>query len=348
MTTISTPRSLQIAWTTPWATAPPSSCATLILGSSTVSYGGVCVFSEEESNPATVTPYNTACLPWLAGATPPSNAFYSPATACPSSWSAVATSTSGGDQWVDGETALSCCPNGLEDGGGGTCKPASTGTFVVLECGDADAEENDLRTYSGRRWPETATVNVPVLQLRFQASDLGSTSSASSTSSRESPSAGNNEQGSGGSGLSTGEKAAIGTVIPLALIVIALAAFLLWRRRKRNMAAARQDKAFEETKSQTGSDVRALEAGSSNSKAPITGVAIETPEWNTELDATEAERRDSSPTQNSAHASVNELGGIARRPRKPIPAVELDGTPVVPEMDVSQYMAYQPPRGTNS
>lgn len=41
---------------------------------------------------------------------------------------------------------------------------------------------------------------------------------------------------------------------------------------------------------------------------------------------------------------ASELGGLARKLRKPVPAVEMEGEGVPVEMDVSRYMAYQPPR----
>jgi hypothetical protein len=391
----STSRSLHQPWSTPWATPPPSSCSTLILASSTVSYGATCVFPEDDADASTIDPFNTACLPWLAGsATPASNAFYSPVTACPPSWSAVATQTSGLAQAVDGETALSCCPNGFEDGGGGVCKPASTGSFAVVECGEADAEENESRTYAGASWPASATISIPALQLRFRAEDLGDASTTGTATSSSTPSgsntSGGDAGGGGGGGLSPGVKAAIGTVIPLAIIMFALAAFLLWRRRRHNKAVALNEKAFAEpgTYSDTKPMAVGVTAGSSqhsNAGGAAAGTshqpyavgaaagtshdrhavgtaagtshrlsAEETPEWNTELEATEAQhQRAVAPAATAAHASAahpsaSELGGLARKPRKPVPAVEMEGSAVPVEMDVSRYMAYQPSRNEAS
>lgn len=257
----------------------------------------------------------------------------------------MATQTSGLEQSVDGETGLSCCPDGFEDGSGGVCKPASTGTFAVVECGDADEEENESRTYSGASWPASATVSVPALQLRFRAED-SSDSSASATgtatgSGTPSETSGS-KGGGGGGGLSTGAKAAIGTVIPLAFIMLALAAFLLWRRRRNRKAVETNDKSFAETKDYPDAEPSVVGTSSIKSQHPN---ANETPEWNTELEATEAQRqRAPAAAVSAAQASTSELGGLGRRPRKPVPAVEVEGSPVTAEMDVSRYMAYQPPR----
>lgn len=344
----STSRSLQLPWSTPWAATPSPACSTLILTSSTVKYGATCNSAEEDATP-TVPPLNKACLPWLADSTaPPSNAFHSPATACPPAWTAVATQTTGLEQSVDGETALSCCPNGFEDGGGGVCKPASTGTFAIVECGDADEEENESRTYSGARWPADATVSVPALQLRFQSSDLGSasatgtsTSTSTGTSSGTNKPTGTGANEGGAGGMSTGTKAAIGTVIPIALLAIALAAFLLWRRRRSRAIARQNEKPISEAKSR-------LEPSSDSEgfigRPTMNSDARETPEWNTELAATEAQHRETAGlTADTAPSPASELGGMIRRPRKPVPAAELDGAPVA-EMDVSRYMAFQPSR----
>lgn len=404
MTSIS--RFLQRPWATPWATPPPSSCSTLILASSTINYGATCAFPEEDA-PTSAIPFDTACLPWLASATAASNAFYSPATACPPSWKAIATQTSGLAQAVAGETALSCCPNGFEDGGRGMCKPASTGTFAVVECGEADAEENESRTYAGASWPARATVSVPALQLRFRAEDTRDASSTTTETASGTPSGTSSSGGKSGGGLSTGAKAAIGVVVPLVFILLALAIFLLWQRRRRNKAVDQHDEALAETKAY--SDTSAGVAGSTTGTSPHPGVvgstaatsphpsvvgstvgtsqhphavgstvepsqqphvvgstvgtsqyphvtgsavatsqhphAVETPEWNMELEATETQRqRAAAPTASAAQPSVSELGGLMRKPRKPVPAVEMEGSPAPAEMDVSRYMAYQPPR----
>lgn len=373
---MSSARPNQQPWVTAFEAAPPTACATLRALGNTVEYGVQCVFGEEDGD---VLPnsINTACLPWATARIPSNTAFYSPATACPTSWSTVATRTAaeGALDWIDGETALECCPPGFVGGAGGLCSPGTNGTTPVVRCGEADAEENENFLYTAGQWPASATARVTALQLRYQASDTRGTASAtgsvtSSTSNNAASGTNSAGQGSGsGGGLSTGAKAAIGTVIPLVLILGALAAFLLWRRRKQRKAAAAIPKDIadgNETKqcyekvpqeSFSHSSIGARGArGASVAAASMSAAASigqtgthETPEWNAELDATEAERRKYLAVQGSlfphAHGSsidasspsgaseASELGGMMRVSRKPIAPVELDSMPVTGELD---------------
>ncbi|KAF2127164.1 hypothetical protein P153DRAFT_296118 [Dothidotthia symphoricarpi CBS 119687] len=363
-----TSRAAQHAWSTAWQTAPPSACATLRNNAGIVDWGKTCVFPEDGG--PTINPVNTACLPWAASSTN-AQAFFSPATACPTSWSAVATQTVGTD-WIDGETALQCCPMGF-DADGSNCRPASTGTFLVVECGEADAEENEYRTYSGAAWPARATVSIAALQLRFQASDVGSvsaTATGSSTSGTSSvpTSTGNSGTGQTEGGLSTGIKIAIGVIVPVVFLIGALAAFLLWRRKTQHKAAGLRAARLADEKHD--SPPRSLDLASTHpysaSKTlpgPVVdpGIAVagvrnhgiqhETPEWNHEMDATEAERQrliavDPAPRQYAAYQPPpgemdaggsqtvpSELGGVARVARKPIAPVEIDSQPWRAELD---------------
>ncbi|KAL6707199.1 hypothetical protein ACN47E_004746 [Coniothyrium glycines] len=387
MTTTS--RSLQSSWNTAWQTAPPAACSTLRNLNNAVAWGQTCVFGEEDGD---VLPFsiNTACMPWVTSNIYPSpSAFYSPATACPESWTAVATQTSGSVQWLDGETALNCCPNGFESDGGTGCRQGNSGTWPVVECGEADAEENNLRTYTGGAWPAAATPSITALQLRYQGSDIGSASATSSSPSSTGSSTGNNVSGSG---LSAGAIAAIATVIPLALIIGALAAFFLYRRRRnRKLAATHANQSPTEKSSRppsssenayayhslasskdaghastpattTNSNPAAAAAAAAAPAAPLTAAAHrpdyhapahETPEWNAELDSLEPERQrlvsstasppsTPAPTASAApqHSNASELGGLARVPRKPIAPVEIDSTPVIPEVG-DAYIAYR-------
>ncbi|KAF3040789.1 hypothetical protein E8E11_002481 [Didymella keratinophila] len=367
----------QQPWVTAFEAAPPTACATLRALSNTVEYGVQCVFGEEDGD-ALPNSINTACLPWATAGIPSSAAFYSPATACPTSWSSVATRTAadGATDWVDGETALECCPSGFVGGGGGLCNPGTSGTTPVVRCGEADAEENDNLVFTAGQWPASASARVTALQLRYQASDTGGTASitgsaTSGTGTSTASSTNSAGQGSGSSGgLSTGAKAAIGTVIPLIFILGALAAFLLWRRRKqKKAAAAAMPKDLADGHETKRSYKKVPQESFINSSVGTKGVADtavgaaavpaaattgqtsthETPEWIAELDATEAERRRYLAVQGSlfppAHgASVDasspggaseasELDGMMRVNRKPVAPVELDSMPVTSEMD---------------
>lgn len=272
---------------------------------------------------------------------------------------ATRTAAEGASDWVDGETALECCPPGFVGGAGGLCNVGTSGTTPVVRCGDADAEENENVVYTAGSWPATVSARVTALQLRYQPTDLGQSSSATGTGSAgssRSPSNPGSENGSGG--LSVGAKAAVGTVIPLAFLLGALAALLLWRRRKQRERAAALSKnsmgghetkhSYEEVQQHNFTDSKGTPAVA----APMTRNGLhETPEWNVELDATEAERRrymavqgSLFPPGNNAEAAASspggaseasELGGMIRVNRKPVAPVELDSTPLTAELNGS-------------
>ncbi|KAJ4985217.1 hypothetical protein SVAN01_09259 [Stagonosporopsis vannaccii] len=355
----------QHAWVTAFGNSPPAACATLRALSNIVEYGLTCVFAEEDGDPLPDS-VNTACLPWATGSVSATSTFYSPATACPTSWTVVATRTDAEDitDWISGETALECCPPGFIGGGAGMCNPGPSGMTPVVECGEADADENETAIYTAGGWPASASARVTALQLRYQPTDVGLTGSVSATRSGSSGTSTNSSGvGHGDNGLSAGAKAAIGTVIPLVFILGLLVAFLLWRRRKHRHNAAMLSKEITDgheskhsyenvhqhtinnSESTPDADVRATAT-----TAPATRKGPhETPEWNTELDATEAERKRYLAVQGSlfmtgngakAAASspgeaseVSELGGMMRVNRKPIAPVELDSTPLTAELD---------------
>ncbi|KAH6639382.1 hypothetical protein C7974DRAFT_388398 [Boeremia exigua] len=357
----------QHPWISAYENAPSSACATLRAVSNAAEYGLMCVFAEEDGDPLPNS-VNTDCLPWATGSVPATSVFYSPAVACPTSWTAVATRTAaeGANDWVEGETALECCPPGFIGGSGGMCNPGTSGTTPVVKCGEADAEENENVVYTAGSWPATLSARVTALQLRYQSTDVGLSASAASTATSEngnlSTSTSTNSPGSGDgdTGLSVGAKAAIGTVVPLFVILGALAAFLLWRRRKnrKTIAEKTMDVAdghgtkhrYEEVSHETLTGSK----GTSVATAPANAVTTrdnpnETPEWNTELDATEAERRRyiavqgslfapeggavMSPSSPGPASEASELGGMMRVNRKPIAPVELDSTPLTAELN---------------
>ncbi|KAF1358412.1 hypothetical protein EJ07DRAFT_157007 [Lizonia empirigonia] len=342
-------RANRYPWITAYQDAPPAACATLRVLSTTVEYGVQCVFGEEDGD-ALPNSMNSACLPWATGTVPPSAAFYSPATACPTSWAAVATraAAEGATDWIDGETAIECCPPGFVGGGGGMCNPGNSGTTPVV----------------------SVSARVTALQLRYQATDIGLSASATGSGSGSTSSPSLDSGSSNGGGLSTGAKAAIGTVIPLMFILGALAAFLLWRRRKHRKSTAAMAKDLGDgydTKrgyegvmkspyndSKSGPNVIPAVATTGPGAAMVPALQdgqYETPAWNAELDATEAERRRYMAVQGSLFpGSVNgpgiaaspgdtseasELGGIMRMNRKPVAPVEFDSTPLVTEMEGS-------------
>jgi hypothetical protein len=331
-------------WSPAYETAPPASCQTLRNYKNVVEFGYQCVFAREDGDPIPFS-INTACMPWVTPnvyAVP--TAFYSPATACPTSWTAVSTATTG-EQWASGETGVTCCPAGFEGDGRGGCKVGTTGTFPVVQCGDADAEENESRTYTAGAWPATATASIMPLRLRYRASDIGSATGSGRPPSSTSSSGSTGSASDGG--LSTGAKAAIGTIIPLVFLLGAMAFFLLWRRRRqkiRAVALAAKNMGDEKEDHTPGSQPHGIPLESKMAGAAAVHQSHnnthETPEWNAEMDATEAERQRLVTSQHEFGDAV-ELGGTSRVPRKPIAPVEIDGVPVTAEIG-DAYIPYRP------
>jgi hypothetical protein len=355
----STSRNGLLKWASSSQTAPPAACNTLRNFNNVVEWGYTCTFPEEAADSTLLAnfPINTACMPWVTlGVFPATNAFYSPASACPDAWTAVATQTSGTD-WLEGETELTCCPSGFEGNNNGDCSPASSASFPVVECGEADAEENEFRTYVGGAWPASATVSVAALQLRYGGTGAvitgttgseNSPSSTGGTSSSDSNNGNNNGNGDrGSSGLSTGAKAAIGTVIPLVFLLGALALFIFWRRRKA-YKAGKATKWLGSIEPKPGPVARSEFL---NSTSPVVGAgrpgrrtdtAHETPEWNVEMDARETERyhayrpvpeSDASGAMDDELRNPSELDGAAKQRRKPLPSYEIDGMERVAELE---------------
>ncbi len=357
----------QRSWVTAYENPPPAACATLRALANIVEFGLTCVFAEEDGDPLPNS-INTACLPWATGTVPATSIFYSPATACPTSWTAVATRTAAesATDWIDGETALECCPAGFTGGVGGMCNPGPSGTTPVVGCGEADTDENENIIYTAGSWPASVSARVTALQLRYQPTDVGGSEiSSTGTSSSTSTNTSSSGSGSGNDGLSVGAKAAIGTVVPLVVILAALVAFMLWRRRKHSMKAAALSSKHNTDDYETKDSYLGIsqEPLTKSKDLPITAMASrtaaadpiapqhghhETPEWNTELDATEAERRNYMAVQGSLFpagrgtevvasspgglSEASELGGVMRAKRKPVAPVELDSTPVLPEL----------------
>ena len=158
-----------------------------------------------------------------------------------------------------GETAVGCCPRYADQHrfqssversnscfhsgfvcGGNTAQTCSRvvlsgQTVPVITCSEGSSQGY---TYLSLPVTETTTgvsssasrvgvyaitsfeVLAPMIEIRWQSSDLPTTSSNSASSD---------------SGLSTGAKAAIGVVIPVAVIAILVGIFFFWRRKIRKL-----------------------------------------------------------------------------------------------------------------
>lgn len=254
---------------------------------------------------------------------------------------------------------LQCCPEGFQGDGAMGCRPGGSGSWPVVECGDADAEENKLKTYDAAKWPASATPSITALLLRYQTNDIGTskpTASASASVPGETGASGSGNGGKGDGGLSTGAIAAIATVVPLVLIIAALAAFTLWRRKKAHRAAILASRNPGQEKAQRPSSSTDGTADHTYHSVPkgthdvdSSQFQHETPEWNIEMDATEAERQNlvgmelkaAEAVVGGGGGEVAELGGLRRVPRKAIVPVEIDGRAVLAEVG-DAYIAYRP------
>lgn len=352
-------------WSPAYATAPPPACQTLRNYRNTVEWGYTCIFAQEDGDPLPFA-INTACMPWITpNIYPSSAAFYSPATVCPTSWTAVSTATTG-DQWIAAETGLTCCPVDFAGDGRGGCTPGSSGVFPVVRCGDADAEENERGAFTGMAWPATVTPSINALQMRYRATDVVSADVMTTGAQTPYNSAGSSIGTDGRrTGLSSGAKAAIGTVIPVVFIIGTLAFLLLWRRNKQKKAVgaltARNPGSEKRYQPQRSPDVETpyrhlLDAKhvSSTADGLVGGTyransnSHETPEWNVELDGANAECQNliaANPidelTSPGNVQEANELSGLARVLRKPLQPIEIDSTPVVVEVG-DAYIPYRP------
>ncbi|USP76594.1 hypothetical protein yc1106_03868 [Curvularia clavata] len=335
-------------WSPTWATAPPSSCSTLRNLNGAISWGERCVFAQEDGDPLPFS-IDTACMPWITStAYPPASAFYSPATACPDAWTAVATQSgvASREGWLEGETGLQCCPAGFEADGKTRCRLGGQGKWPVVECGEADAEENELRTYDAAAGSKGAKPTAAALMLRYRGGDVGPEASGT----------GSGREGGDGGGISTGAVAAVATVIPLAFVVAAIVAWIIWRRRRSRTSGhlALLTKSSEKGESASSSMDTVGHTGSKGTAAKYTMGSFssqfphETPEWNAEMDATDTERKQLVTSRgaraavgNEATGEAAELGGVMRVPRKQIAPVEIDGVQIVPEIG-DAYIPYRP------
>lgn len=154
---------------------------------------------------------------------------------CPQGWVAStmrttpyrAGYTNGDVEWIAGKTAITCCLTGFEKrNSGGNCRWDGTNFLTNTPCtsGGSAAETGEVSRQS------TSTTTWPYaneLRLRYQQSDL--------TQSLPGAPAGDCSLNGTcrGEDLSVGEKAAIGAVVPVAIIGLVAGILLIWKRRQR-------------------------------------------------------------------------------------------------------------------
>ena len=188
-------------------------------------------------------PANLNCYPWAALS--PSAwelGFYSPATRCPTGWTAIHTSM-GGNDFLPGESEIECCPYdyGRVNTSYTMCYQTYTDpadrTLTTCEAGaSATTETITWTSVLPNVYGRTEIFAVP-LQIRFRAADL--TPATSTATARTTQAAGS---GSRGGGLSPGAKIGIGVGVPLMVLFAAVVMFLFCfrKRPKQPKAKARQ------------------------------------------------------------------------------------------------------------
>ncbi|KAK4448324.1 hypothetical protein QBC34DRAFT_407216 [Podospora aff. communis PSN243] len=183
--------------------------------------------------------------------------FYSPGLICPSAFEPACSATAGGQSnWpvqfimTAGETAIGCCPLGFQ------CENVMNGQTCVMT--KATPASNTVLCVSGtvitggaQVTASTATgdpllrVYAPLVQLVFKESDIASSSTSSSSAQTSIPGAGttsdlgNNPNNSDSSsqpsaGLGAGVVAGIVVGVIALLLGVAVAAFLVGRKRRRD------------------------------------------------------------------------------------------------------------------
>ncbi|KAF2805105.1 uncharacterized protein BDZ99DRAFT_524823 [Mytilinidion resinicola] len=176
--------------------------------------------------------------------TPTSVFYYSPGLYCPDGYSTACTSSgNAGD-----DTIVTCCPTSY------TCQTAPVWEIEsTLGCRSAvtGSQTHTVKSTSGTRvntWGPGAAINAYSVQLRFQASDLGITTSAptsaadsttsspttisSSTTTSSTTSSSTATSGPSHGGLSTGAKAGISVGVVLGVALTAAIIFLALTIRK--------------------------------------------------------------------------------------------------------------------
>lgn len=234
--------------------------------------------------------------------------FYSPGLVCPSGYVSACTATAGGSSgWnmeyamQSGETAVGCCPSGYTCGSynhAQTCISVaqSGGSIPVVTCSNGYSQG-----YSYLTIPATETVSGmsssssrvgeydlssfvvynPMVEIRWQSTDRSEPIAEQTASSKKThtPSrTGSNTPSkstlvsSQSAGLSTGTKAAIGVVVPVAVIAVLGGIFFFWRRKIRKL------KSSEWPNPPTNSNDQGLDGSNQNEHRPAEMRANERPD----------------------------------------------------------------------
>ncbi|KAK7927353.1 hypothetical protein PG985_004351 [Apiospora marii] len=166
--------------------------------------------------------------------------YYSPAASCPFGFTPACTSTNG-----ESETVYTCCPTQFDY----ICQSTSIYQWeTTLGCmvpvnSDLTTTWKLLDVQNGKTVTSTSTgyqggMNAFSVQVRFQSSDLiagkTSTTAPERTPSHGSDQASNTETANTSNGLTAGAAAGIAVGATALLLAVAVAIFIMFRRRKRH------------------------------------------------------------------------------------------------------------------
>lgn len=168
-----TTRSNYRPWNPSYATATlPPSCTT----AAALSRGYTCA----SSSPGIPALPLSSCFPWGTPTSLSSDyTFYSPATACPSGYNYERSRTrttslisprsaAAQDQWINGETAVYCCPDRYAwSDVAGHCRLQYGGVWPNVNCTDG----GDVGTMTLSEVGDPVRAVAPAVQVRFRESD---------------------------------------------------------------------------------------------------------------------------------------------------------------------------------
>lgn len=192
-----------------------------------------------------VVDIETSCMP--DGFDPEPTAYFSPGLECPAGYVSACHDHTG----VESITTVTCCP--VVEDVTLSCVTASTlkdewenlfCTWIAPEDGTdlpITLSEDGVTSTDKVGFESPGGLNAYGVRMVYQSSDLESTTKTDTADvpadTAEDGSLEDTEDDDQGGGLSTGAKIAIGVCVPVGVIAIAAAAFILiWRRRKNKVA----------------------------------------------------------------------------------------------------------------
>lgn len=223
---------------------PPATChdltvlsistvfSTVITVTNTISGGSVASISTISTITTSTTAYLEKYDYVLDGSCYPKgyttySAYYSPGR-CPAAWQGVVTTAQ------NGETTVQCCPTSFTFSGE-LCRSSiakSTTTSVVLYKNELRVDPTPTASYISDEMVWATGIVVRYRDGDFPATTSSKSSSAATTIAAPTSTSSDPSSSESNSGLSLGGKIGLGLGIPVALIILAILAFLFFRRRR--------------------------------------------------------------------------------------------------------------------